>query len=173
MKLSKLKFSCSISIALSLTLACQISAQNTLKYDSIKGSAKATIHQVAWLQGQWRGVAFGGQIDEVWSPPVSGSMMFAFQAEEKGKVTFYEFGTITEENNTLILRLKHFHGDLKGWEEKDDRLEWKFVKMTKYRAYFNNFTFERVGTDEINVYVLFRKDSGESYEMKFNYYRVN
>ncbi|MEM8567771.1 MAG: DUF6265 family protein [Bacteroidota bacterium] len=144
----------------------QANAQNTLKYDSVKGSPRASIDQAAWLTGRWQGEAFGGQINEVWSPPVAKSMMFAFQAENDGKVTFYEFGTITEENNTLLLRFKHFHSDLKGWEEKDDRLIRKLVRVTQNRVYFNSFTFERVSDDEINVYVLFKKDSGETYEMK-------
>ncbi|MEM8569116.1 MAG: DUF6265 family protein [Bacteroidota bacterium] len=160
------------SILLTLLSAHGMLAQNTLKYDSIKGSPGATIEQVAWLEGHWRGQAFGGQIDEIWSPPVAKSMMFAFQAENNDKVTFYEFGTITEENGTLIFRFKHFHEDLKGWEEKDERLIRKLVKITKDRAYFNSFTFERISDNEINVYVLFKKDSGETYEMKFNYQRV-
>ncbi len=149
-----------------------VQAQNTIKYDSVKGSPKASISDVNWLTGHWRGEAFGGQIDEVWSPPVSKSMMFAFQAEKDGEVTFYEFGTITEEKNTLILRLKHFHPDLKGWEEKDDRLEWKLVRVEDSRVYFNNFTFERIGTEKLNVYVLF-KNGEKVFEQKFSYSKID
>lgn len=147
-------------------------AQNTLKYDSTAGSPNAKISQVSWMAGHWRGEAFGGQIDEIWTPPVGNSMMFTFQATEGEKVNFYEFGTITEEKNTLIFRFKHFHSDLKGWEEKDERLERALVKITKTTAYFHNFTFEQISENEINIYVLFKDEGSEPYEMKFNYKRV-
>ena len=65
-------------------------------------SPAADLSAVKWLSGHWRGQAFGGLIEEVWSPPVGGSMMGAFKLVVDSKVQFYEIETISEENETLI-----------------------------------------------------------------------
>ncbi len=153
------------------TTQCMI-AQHILEFDSLIGSPKADISQLNWLAGHWRGEAFGGQIGEIWSPYVGTSMLFSCQAASEDRVTFYEFGTITEENNTLVFRLKHFHSDLRGWEEKDERLERPLVKISPNIAFFHNFTFEKISEEEINVYVMFKDEVSPPFEMKFNYKRL-
>lgn len=144
-------------------------SQNTLKLDPLKKATKATINDVSWISGYWVGEAFDGQTEEVWTPPLGNSMMGSFKLVVDGKIEFYEFCTISEENETLYFRLKHFHNDLKGWEEKDERLTAQLVKIEKNKAYFNDFTFERVNENELNIYVVFKDDSGKDTEMKFPY----
>ena len=133
--------------------------QNTLQYHDSIGSPKADIEQVEWIIGYWRGDAFGGKVQEVWTPPMGGSMMCAFTLIVAHKIKFYEFVTISEENNSLILRLKHFHPDLKGWEPQDKTVDFKLVKITDDRIYFDGFTFEKDGHDAINIYVLLQNGS--------------
>jgi hypothetical protein len=96
--------------------------------------------------------------------------MFSFKLVNNGKVVFYELGAITETNGTLLLQLKHFGPDFKGWEEKDDSEVFKLVKIESNRAYFNNFTFEKISDNEINLYVVISEE-GETEEVKFNYKR--
>src|SRR5690606_41748043 len=88
--------------------------EHTLQYSEAAGSPGAVFADVAWIAGHWKGKAMGGEIEEVWTPPMGGSMMGSFKFVADGKVIFYELETITEEDKTLILRLKHFGGDLKG-----------------------------------------------------------
>jgi len=90
---------------------------------------------------------------------------------ENEQVQFYELCTITEEKGSLILRLKHFHSDLKGWEEKDETVDFKLVKVTPGKVFFDGFTFERISDNEINIYVVI-EDGGEQQEVKFNYRKV-
>lgn len=145
-------------------------AQNTLKFDSSNGITKANIQDVSWIAGHWTGEAFGGTTEEVWTAPLGGSMMGSFKMVVDGKVEFYEFCTISEENETLYFRLKHFHSNMKGWEEKDERINAQLVKIQGKRAYFNNFTFERVNEYELNIYVVFKDEKNVEEELKFNYH---
>lgn len=144
---------------------------NTLSYSEKEGSPKAELRQVEWIAGHWRGEAFGGIAEEIWTSPLGNSMMGAFKLVVDSKVAFYEIETIVEENGTLILRLKHFHGDLKGWEEKDETVDFRLVKIAKDKVWFDGFTIERVSDDEINMYVLIDNE-GIAEEVKFNYKRV-
>lgn len=133
-------------------------------------SPVANLDAVKWLSGHWRGQAFGGLIEEVWSPALGGSMMGAFKLVVDNNVQFYEIETISEENQTLIFRLKHFNKDLKGWEEKDQTKDFKLVKVTENKVYFNGLTLEKVSENEINIYVAI-EDAGITKEEKFTYTR--
>jgi hypothetical protein len=148
---------------------CLAQAQNTVKFNPEIGSPKAKINDVSWIAGHWLGEAFGGIIEEIWSPPLGNSMMCAFKLVVNNNIEFYELVTISEENETLVLRLKHFDHLLKGWEEKDEAIEFQLVKLEENRAFFNNFTFEKVNPNELNIYVVFKSDSEGETEMKFHY----
>lgn len=152
-----------------LTLSLSTFAQNTLQLES-KSSPKATLSEVAWIQGAWEGEAFGGQVQEVWTPPLGDSMMCAFKLVVDGKVQFYELCQIREENGSLILRLKHFNGDLKSWEEKNDTVDFKLVKVGKDIVYFEGFTIEKASENQLNMYVMIGEE-GKKSEMTFNYTR--
>jgi len=156
-------------ILLLVSLGCQ--AQNTISFEEGTVSPKADLSQVAWMEGHWKGEAFGGITEEIWSPPLGGSMMFSFKLVSKGKVQFYELGHIQQVDETLLLQLKHFHVDLKGWEEKDDTVDFKLVKIDGNRAYFDDFTLEKISADEINVYVVIGDNDGKEEEVEFNYKR--
>ncbi|WP_054852182.1 DUF6265 family protein [Olleya sp. ITB9] len=141
---------------------------NTIKFDETISSPKANLSQVSWIQGHWKGEAFGGITEEIWSPPLGYSMMFSFKLVSNGKVVFYELGGIREVDNTLIFQLKHFGNDFKGWEEKDETVDAKLVKIEDNRVYFDQFTFEKISDSEINIYVVV-EDNGNTEEIKFNY----
>ena len=136
-------------------------AQNTLHYNDEKGSEKATLEDISWLAGNWKGEAFGGKFEENWSKPTGGSMMFSFKLVAEGKVVFYELGHIIEKDNSLLYQIKHFDSNLKGWEEKDKSEDFKFIKKDKNRMYFDNFTFEKVSDNEVNVYAYFEESKEE------------
>lgn len=145
---------------------------NTRRMDSVMTSPTATLQDIAWIQGHWKGEAFGGIVEEVWTPPLGGSMMCAFKLVVDEEVRFYEIVTISEEENSLMLRLKHFHKDLKGWEEKDETVDFPLVKVTPEKMFFDGFTFERISDNEMNIYVIIG-DEGKEQEAKFNYKRVD
>lgn len=157
-----------------LLLLCSLTAtaQNTLNFQAESKTPKATLHDVAWIAGHWKGEALGGVTEEIWSPPLGGSMMFVFKLVVDGKVSFYEVGHIQEMGETLILQLKHFTGHLAGWEEKDKTVDFKLVKVEANRVYFDGFTFERSGPDELIIFITDKGEDGTRGEIKFNYIRA-
>jgi len=140
-------------------------------YDSLVGSPKSTINDFSWIAGYWKGEAMGGVIEEVWTAPLAGSMTGSFKLAEGNSVIFYELETLTEEEGTVILRLKHFGADLKGWEKKDDTVDFKLVKYTENKAYFDGLTFELVNPNELNIYVVIEEENSAE-EFKFSYRKV-
>ena len=52
---------------------------NTLQLAEGEMSPRATLKDVSWIQGHWKGEAFGGITEEIWSPPLGDSMMFSFK----------------------------------------------------------------------------------------------
>ncbi|MCB9260396.1 MAG: hypothetical protein H6612_13705 [Ignavibacteriales bacterium] len=159
---------------LTLVLSFQIIAQNkTLQLSENQNSPNASLEDVKWIAGHWRGTAFGGITDEIWSPPLGESMMFMFKLvdAETDTVVFYESGGIVEHNNSLILRFKHFTSEYIGWEEKDESLTFRLVKVDSNNVYFEGFTFERINEKEINIYVNIEEKNGSFSEVKFNYKR--
>jgi len=142
---------------------------NTLKYNETTVPEKAALADVSWISGYWRGEAFGGITEEIWSSPLGNSMMFSFKLVVDNKVAFYEVGGITEKDGTLLLQLKHFHGDFKGWEEKNETVDFRLVKIEKNKAYFDEFTFEKISDTEMNMYVVIDTGKGKRNEVLFNY----
>lgn len=154
------------TLLLFLTFSTFCMAQNTLSYNDEKGSEKATLQDIKWLAGNWKGEAFGGTYEENWSSPYGGSMMFNFKLVVEGKVIFYELGHIVEKDGTLLYQIKHFDEKLKGWEEKDLSEDFRFIKKEANRMYFDNFTFEYVSEYHVKVYAFFEESKEE---MIFNF----
>jgi len=147
-------------------------SKNTLKYDETFNSPRATIESVSWLSGCWRGKALGGVTEDNWSPALGNSMVGTFRLIVNGETSFYEVITITEENGTLIKRLKHFSNDLKGWEAKDKTIDFKLVKIEGNRVYFDGMTIERVNDSQMNIYVILSDAKGNNKEMIFPYKKI-
>ena len=162
-----------IPLLLCVSLQCfgQGKFENILYFDEVAGSPETDLDAIAWIAGHWRGEALGGVTEEIWSPPLGDSMMASFKLVVGDQVKFYELITILEEGGTLILKLKHFSSDLHGWEEKGETVDFKLVKVTDDKVYFDGMTFENVSNEQMNVYVLIG-DEGSEQETKFNYRKV-
>ena len=98
--------------------------------------------------------------------------MGMFRLIKDDKVTFYELFRIAEENGSLVLRLKHFHHDMKGWEDKDAMVTFPLLKIAKGEVQFEGMTFKRTGPDAVDVVVLIGKKGEPAREVKFAYRRV-
>ena len=154
-----------------LYITLTLSAQHTISYAEGAMSPNASLTNIDWLTGHWKGEAFGGIAEEIWSPPLGGTMMFSFKLVADNKVSFYELGHIKEVDGTLILQLKHFTGDLIGWEEKGDTVDFKLVKAEADILYFDDFTIERISDKKVNMYVVIGNEDGSKEEAKFEYTR--
>ena len=144
-------------------------AQSTVSIPENGTSPKAHLSEMAWMEGSWKGEAFGGITQEIWGPPLGGSMLFSFKLVVDDSVRFYELGHIRQIDETLIYELKHFDENLKAWEEKDEVQQFKFVKREGNRMFFDGFTFEKVADNEINIYALIENEDGTEKEVRFNF----
>lgn len=158
-------------IAFSSAIMAQSEFPNCKFLEEGETSPKSDLKAVEWLAGHWQGEAFGGITEELWTPPLGNSMMGSFKLLVDEQVSFYEIMVISEEEESLILRLKHFHGDLKGWEEKDETHDFKLVNVSPNKVFFEGFTLEKINENVINIYVVI-EDAGKQEEMKFPYQRV-
>ena len=132
---------------------------HTLKLDAPENQPVATIEAMNWLSGDWIGEGFGGTCQEIWSTPEAYSMMGMFQMILENQVFFYEFCQISEDNGSLILKLKHFDGKLSGWEEKDETVDFALVKIEDQAVWFDGLTYQKNG-DELNVWVAIEQKDG-------------
>jgi hypothetical protein len=124
---------------------------------------------IKWISGNWKGEAFGGLTEENWSEPSGGSMMATFKLIDKGQVVFYEIEIIREVENSLVLQLKHFDNDLKGWETKDETVDFPLKELRANKVVFEGMTFEKISDNEMIVYVDIHQENGEIETVKFNY----
>jgi hypothetical protein len=149
-------------------LSLSVSAQ-TEKDIEIVDSLAPKLENIKWISGNWKGEAFGGQTEENWSEPSGGSMMATFKLINDGEVSFYEIEIIREIENSLTLQLKHFDTDLKGWETKNETVDFPLIKITPTQVIFEGMSFEKVNENEMNVYVDIKNDNGDIELVKFNY----
>lgn len=160
-----------------LALTCAAQRQqtaNTIRLDEGASPGKATIQHISWLAGQWHGEGLsGGRAEEIWTPPHAGVMFGTFRQLKGQEVWFYEILNIAEKDGSLVLRLKHFHSDLKGWEEKDVVREFRLVKIDDRGAWFDGISMLREGGGGMDIYVALKGKDGALTEGKFTYRRVS
>jgi hypothetical protein len=146
--------------------------EHTFKLGADGKPGAASISDMAWLAGGWTGNAFSGHADEVWSAPKDGVMMCMYRLVRDGRVVFYEFVTLGEENGSLMIRIKHFDARLKGWEEKDKSVEFPFVMKADGAMYFEGMTFRPEKDGSLTVFLVVAEKGGQNREVEFHYTRV-
>ena len=58
-----------------------------------------------------------------------------------------------------------------GWEERDETIDFKLVKLEPNKVFFEGLTMEKISDDQMNVWVLI-EEHGNSEEILFAYERV-
>jgi hypothetical protein len=132
-------------------------------------SPPAKITDVAFLEGFWVGQGLGGQTEEAYSSPLGGAMVGYFRFVKENKVVFYEIVTIVETSGSLAIRLKHFHADLKGWEEKDDVQEFNLVAIEGQTVYFDGLSLRRDGDTLYSAVKIKNRADGSTRVEQFSY----
>jgi hypothetical protein len=125
--------------------------------------APATLADVAWLAGHWVGTGLGGDCDETWLPATDNAMPGIFRYHREGSLVFSEYMMIEALDGSLSVKLKHFNRDLTPWEEKNDWVVFRLVKLDRQTAYFNGLTYHREG-DTLLVRLAMRTANGSTIE---------
>lgn len=134
--------------------------------------AGASIEQAAWLAGHWEGEGLAGWNETLWSPPAAGTMMGVFRHIRDGRVVFYEFLTVAPEGGTLVLSIKHFDPDMRGWEEPTRSVRFPLLRASRDTLHFDGLTYRRVGPDRREVTVMLGPDPDDLRPEVFHYRRV-
>jgi hypothetical protein len=108
---------------------------NMSKYPTT-GLKTAKIDNLSWLAGDWCGQKDGARIEEQWSAPAGNAMMCMFRWLQGAQVRFYEFVTIEQQAEGVVLRIKHFNPGLIGWEAKEDSIAFTLVQLDGEKAVF-------------------------------------
>jgi Domain of unknown function (DUF6265) len=136
-------------------------------------SQPVRIDSVAWLAGSWKGEAFGGEVEEIWSPPAGGMMMGMFRLLDKGKVAFSEFEQIVEKDNLLVFKVKHFTPAFVGWEEKEKAVEFRLLSAQEKELQFDGLTLVKIDADTCkHIIQLKDKATGQAKDVEILYRRV-
>lgn len=159
----------SLGILLSpgMLLAQSRQTPNTLKLDKPTERPKATLADVSLLVGHWQGEFLGAMAEEVWLPPAGGSMVGVFRLYKGDKVQFYEIMTLVEEEGSVSIKLKHFHPDLKGWEDKDETVTFRLVKASKEGVWFDGLTYRKNKDGSLQGFIAIREKDGRTTENSF------
>ncbi|MFY9610679.1 MAG: DUF6265 family protein [Blastocatellia bacterium] len=135
---------------------------------------KASLADLAFIAGQWRGELQGGITEENWSSAAGDNMMGVFRYVKDGKAVFYEMLLIETTSSGPVLRLKHFNPGLKGWEEKDEVHSYPLVELGRNRAVFerpdkqSRLIFHRTSEAEMSIW-LEQTRNGKPSAQEFKY----
>jgi len=140
---------------------------NTLSLDNPTERPKATLADISLLVGHWRGEFLGATAEEVWLPPAGGSMLGVFRLYKDDQILFYEIMIAMEEEGSVSLKLKHFHSDLEGWEEKDGMVTFRLVKAGQDAVWFEELTYRKREDGSLQGFIAIRQKDGNVVENSF------
>ncbi len=135
------------------------------------------IEDLGFLTGSWRGESHGSLIEETWLPPEEGNLTGVFRMTGDGAVQLVEIMTLTEVDDGIVYRLRHFDTALVPWKsEADGPIQAKAVLVDKDSVRFEfeegddleAITYDRDG-DKMTAKVIFPEDSGrEAFVLVFD-----
>ena len=163
-----------ITLSCFLFLSChaqQKLTENILQYEDHANDA--SIDTFKLLEGSWTGEGLGGQFDELWMPPRDQQMHGVFRLERDGKLVFTEYMSIMKDSIGYSMKIKHYSPDFSGWEEKDDHVDFRFIKKEGDWIYFSGLTIHRKGEQHLDIYVAFKQEDGSHKEELFTYTKNN
>lgn len=120
-------------------------------------ASPASIEDAAWLAGRWVGEGFGGEMEEVWSPPVGGQMIGHFRHWRDGQPEFYEIMLMDVVDGGVRMRVKHFNPDFTGWEERGEWHTFEPVLAEEGRLLFDGLDIQRRGRDRMVMSIRIRR----------------
>lgn len=152
--------------------AQSLETPNTLRLDKSTERPKATLADVSLLIGHWRGEFLGATAEEIWLPPAGGSMLGVFRLYKDDKVLFYEIMIAVQEEGSVSLKLKHFHSELKGWEEKDGVVTFRLVKASQEAIWFEGLTYRKHKDGSLRGFIAIHQKDGSVTENSFTLHPV-
>ncbi len=123
---------------------------------------QTSIEDFGFLTGYWTGSGLGGEVEEVWMPPVDGRMFGIFMLSSEGELVFSEYMEIVAENGEFQLRLKHFNADFSGWESPDKHVSFPLQSVRPDEAHFRGLSYRVSDGKALEIVVTLHQDDGSS-----------
>lgn len=118
----------------------------------------ATMADVAFIAGHWKGEAGGSLSEEIWAAPAGDNMVGMWRLVGGGQVKLFEFLNIVQEKDGPVFRLRHFDRHGVGWEEKDKPLVLKLASWKAREATFEGRDSGGTGT----LRLVYRRTSDDA-----------
>lgn len=131
------------------------------------------LEQLSWLEGRWRGEAFGGICEEVWGPVFGETRIGTFRLVTEGRVDFYEFFFFGRVDGVWTKRLRHFNPDMTGWEDKDEWADFQPLECGEDRVVFEGLRYEKIAEDTVRVVLAMGSDDGTTHDVELIYVRAD
>ena len=96
-------------------------------------------------------------------------MLGTFRLYREDKIVFYEIMIAVEEEGSVSIKLKHFHPDLKAWEEKNEMVTFRFVSANKNTIWFEALTFRKQADGSLQGFIAIGQSDGSVKEESFLY----
>ncbi len=151
-----------------------ILAQSEGSDDSEAAASAPQVSDLAWLAGHWRGEGFGGIVEEVWTPPLAGSMLGLFRHIKDGKLIFQEIVMLTQEEGVVTMKVKHFTPEFVSWESKQEVVNFRLERLGKREAFFGGLTLQSPDADTLIIKIrLHYKKEGVTREETLSFKRYS
>ena len=119
--------------------------------------APATLADVAFMTGHWRGSEDGDLSEEVWTSPEGDSMLGMWRYVSKGQARVFELLSLKAEDGGVVMRLRHFDPLFVAREEKTAPVVLRLVARTPGEATFEGPAVGAPGT----VRLTYRREGEE------------
>lgn len=161
------------SLLLLLTVSVTWSQNNT------QTATKTTIRDLQFMAGNWKASSNWGDMEEYWSEPMGNNMMCTYRCVKNGKVVFYEWIVVEQNENDSVpvMKLRHFNPGSIGWEDKESPYLYPAVYVDSKKVIFErpdkqtSISYERVSADTLKS-VLTQVKDGKTTTTDFLYSRV-
>jgi len=97
-------------------------------------------------------------------------MLGMWKLLDDDEVVFYELMLLVEEEGSLSLKVKHFSADFTAWEDRQDYVRFRLVKLDENAVHFSGLSFYRIDDNEIHAFITMH-DEGTVREEKLVYRR--
>lgn len=140
------------------TRSAELLTEHTYALEPDEARPEATLQDASWLVGSFTGTAFGQNFEEVWNGPSAGTMIGLFKLYGDEGLSFYELLELSDADGTLTMKVKHFNADFTAWENKEDFVTFRLVKIEDNALHFGGLSFYRREDGSIDGYIVMRKD---------------
>jgi hypothetical protein len=158
---------------LPIAAAALASALLTFALPAAAAGPAATVADLAWMTGSWKGALGPGTLEENWARPDAGSMAALVRGTGGGKTNMIELIVIEETEGSLVLRLQQWNP---GFQPRTPGpQEMQLVEIAEREASFEatgeggglrKLTYSRPADDTFVVAVVTAQGAELAFELK-------